>query len=379
MPCTGEDELANTFIFIIRGQTFSIEALDPALDQEFVRLHAAFLSSSICRWDSFVATAKAYFSQPTVGGHQHGLFFENFTILWRNFLGTGQLDAAERIWEMACSIAWDWETTHPGKFIHKGTPYYFWGMTAILRGDIDRGYALTHQALEEDVRESGNPFPDTPARALVTMNAEKIEQAAHDWVKRKAAFVGRFLEVYRSSSGKTLDFRDLNSRFLRHPPSRHTVHSLSYVLGRLVKLGDTPPQILKSNFVAQLSMDLILSLLRVIESSLKFKNAADNTFLPLAAHLARTASLALSEKDLRDVNSEANKDFERTVHDLLDGTFILPSGVSPSGLSRDLAVAYSCRNHGAHQLSPSTTVLERTDEIRQAVFNTLFLTVETLY
>jgi hypothetical protein len=236
-----------------------------------------------------------------------------------------------------------------------------------------------HQALEEDVRESGNPFPDTPALALATMNAEKLDQAAHDWVKRKATIADRFMTVYRSSSGKALNFGLFNSRFLQHPPNRHAVYSLSYVLGRLVKLLDTPHQILNSDFAAQLNMDLILRLLQVIESSVKAKNPTDKTFLPLAVYLAQAGSLALTQADLQYVNAEAQKDFERTVRDLLDGKFVLPSGMAPSGLGRDLAVAYACRNYGTHQLTPSATVLTRADEIRQAVFNTLFMTVETLY
>jgi len=365
--------------FILSGQTFSIEALDPSLDDEFVKLHAAFLSSSTCRWNPFAAISQAYFSKPGVGGHEHGLFFNNFTILWNHYLRAGQFDAAERIWQMACDLAWHWETSNPGKLIHKGTPYYFWGMTAILRGDMDRGYALMHQALEEDVRESGSPFPDTPALALATMNAQKLEQAAHGWVARKATVADRFLTAYRSSSGKALTFGLLNSKFLQHPPNRHTVYSLSYVLGRLVKLLETPSQVLDSDFAAQLNMDLILRVLQVIESSLKSKHSAGKTFLPLAVYLAQTASLALTQADLCHVNGEAQKDFEQTVRDLLDNSFTLPSGAVPSGLSRDLAVAYACRNYGTHQLAPSATVLKRADEIRQAVFNTLFVTVETLY
>jgi hypothetical protein len=365
--------------FIVRGQTFSIEALDSALDEEFVALHAAFLGSSTCQWASFSAAAHAYFSKPMVGGHQHGLFFNNFTILWRHFLGAGQFDAAEAIWRMACDIAWAWESSNNGKLIHKGTPYYFWGMTAILRGDLDRGYALMHQALEEDVRVSGNPFPDTPALALVTMNAQKMEQVAHDWVARKAAIADRFLMAYRRSSGRNLDFGLLNSRFLQRPPNRHTVYSLSYVLGRLVKLSEAPSQVLGSGFAAQLNMELISRLLQVIESSIKAKDPADNTFLPLAVHLLQAAKLPLTQADLQHVNEEAQKDFEGTVRDLLDGKFTLPTRGTASGLSRDLAIAYACRNYGAHQLTPSATLLKRIDEIRQAVFNVLFITVEALY
>jgi hypothetical protein len=57
-----EDGMAN--VFIIRGQRFSIEGFAPSLDREFIALHAAFLSSSTCQWDPFVAAGQAYFSKP---------------------------------------------------------------------------------------------------------------------------------------------------------------------------------------------------------------------------------------------------------------------------------------------------------------------------
>ena len=365
--------------FIIGGQQYVLESLEPALDQEFVALHAAFLSSAAYHWESLVEAAHAYFSKKNTNGYNHGQFFNNFTILWRGALNAGRFDGAERIWEMACDIAWEWERKNSSRLIHKGTPYYFWGMTAILRGDIDRGYALMHQALEEDVRESGQEFPNTPALALATMNAEKLEQAAHSWVAKKAEVLDRYLSAYRTSTSNTLDFKAFNTRYLQQPPNRHSVYSMSYVLGRLAKLLQTPEQALASDFAAQLRMDLIFRLLQIIESSLKAKNPKETTFKPQAVFLAKKAKLPVSDKDLTHVNSECKKSFEKTLCALLDGTFVLPSGGCATGLGRDLAVAYACRNYGAHQLVPVPTVLTHSEEIQQAVFNTLFLTVETLY
>ena len=31
-----------------------------------------------------------------------------------------------------------------------GTPFYFWGMTAILRGEIDRDYLFMHRSVKEN-------------------------------------------------------------------------------------------------------------------------------------------------------------------------------------------------------------------------------------
>jgi hypothetical protein len=176
-----------------------------------------------------------------------------------------------------------------------------------------------------------------------------------------------------------LDFSALNARFLQQPPNRYTVYSLSYVLGRLVKLLETPVPLLASEFAAQLNMDLIFRLLQVIESSLKAKNPNGRTFFPHAIYLAQQASLSLAQQDLAHVNSECEKDFDGTLRDILDAKFMLPGGTYATNLASDLAIAYACRNYGAHQLVPIPTLLTRAEEIRQAVFNTFFVTVETLY
>ena len=39
---------------------------------------------------------------------------------------------AEDFWRRAVQPALDWEMNHPGRFIHKGTPFYFWGMAVML-------------------------------------------------------------------------------------------------------------------------------------------------------------------------------------------------------------------------------------------------------
>jgi|SRR5918996_1351579 hypothetical protein len=40
--------------------------------------------------------------------------------------------------------------------IHKGSAYYFWAVTCILKEDLEKGFLLMHQALEEDMRNRSN-------------------------------------------------------------------------------------------------------------------------------------------------------------------------------------------------------------------------------
>jgi len=62
-----------------------------------------------------------------------------------------------------------------------------------------------------------------------------------------------------------------------------------------------------------------------------------------------------------------------------NGTFTFHDGSTLTGLAGDLAVAYGLRNYGAHQIAFAPAVQKRFEEIRQCLFNMLFLTVETLY
>jgi hypothetical protein len=252
-------------------------------------------------------------------------------------------------------------------------------MTAILRGDLDRGYGLMHQALEEDIRSSGQPFPDTPAVALATLNAEKLDQAFRPWVLAKAALISRFLSIYQSESARQLNFSGLNSKFLQHPASRHAVYSLAYVLGRLVKLSDVPAPVLASDFSAQLQMDLLFLLTLIVDAAIKTKNPSDSSFIKHAVFLSARAGLSLSLPDLQDVNDRCRNDFGTTLTELIDGTFSLTQGAQLSGLARDLAVTYACRNYAAHNVGPVSIMERHSPKVQQSVFNVLFLLVEVLY
>ncbi len=47
--------------FIIGGQVFTIESLDPGMDQAFIDLHAAFLSNQALSWNKFKSIAIVFF------------------------------------------------------------------------------------------------------------------------------------------------------------------------------------------------------------------------------------------------------------------------------------------------------------------------------
>ena len=75
-----------------------------------------------------------------------------------------------RLWEYALDLAHNWEKTNRPIKIHKGTPYYFLGVTAILNNDLENGFLAMHQALKEDYRLTQSETPQKPAYWFVTLD-----------------------------------------------------------------------------------------------------------------------------------------------------------------------------------------------------------------
>jgi hypothetical protein len=69
---------------------------------------------------------------------QHDVFFSHFTPIWNDLLIRRRYTEAEEIWHIALSIANTWEKTHSP--IHKGTPYYFLGVSQILNNNLEDGF-----------------------------------------------------------------------------------------------------------------------------------------------------------------------------------------------------------------------------------------------
>src|ERR1041385_7474982 len=102
---------------------------DP-LDSAFIALYTAYYDRQTLDWDAFVAAAHQFFDTNPESSAAHDAYFNNFTIIWKQCLNAGQFDDAEETWAQALGPALQWEEARPGQRLHKGTPYYFWGMTA---------------------------------------------------------------------------------------------------------------------------------------------------------------------------------------------------------------------------------------------------------
>jgi len=163
--------------------------------------------------------------------------------------------------------------------------------------------------------------------------------------------------------------------------NHEAVFLLAYVVGRLVNLQRLPPYALKSQFIAQLYLNLLFDITLVIDAAIKLRSHLHKTtFLFLATHLANASNLRMTQANLQNINDDFKTDFDTTLASVLGGSYILKGKTTTlSGLEQDLAIAYGIRNLGAHNLATVRMVDEKFHEILQANLNILFLTVETLY
>lgn len=316
----------------------------------------------------------------------HDYLFNNLTIIWKIYQNNGRLGEAQQFWQDILIIVQEWEQTRC-KRIHKGSLFYFWSQTAILQGQFDKGFFLIHSAYEEDVLTHKNVMPGTPAFKTVSLNYSAEDNFLYDLVKAWANYLSGFIETYHKLSGTMFSLDDFQNNFLNKPPDRETLFSFTYTLARFFDFDSTiPPAIIKGSFASLFELNLLFDLVLVIDSliysSLVSPGPNDWGFKNLAKHLLLESGLrtdpGITRSYLQEIHDLSKINFVMTLTLLLDQTFVYKDGSSLSRLESDIGLALCLRNFSAHKIGSFPMVHERFKEIRQSLYNVLFLAVETL-
>jgi hypothetical protein len=371
---------------IIGGREIVIDALGEPLDAAFDRLHAAYFGQVPLPWEEFETAVLDFFDRTRANWSAHDAYFNNFTVIWRSVLDAARYEHSEHIWERALQPALQWEQINQPQRIHKGTPYYFWSMTALLRGDVDHGYLLVHQAVQEDINTSQQQRLDTPGYALVSLNYNRVDQAFRQWVVEQAAFLNALLDNYNTIHTRTLTPGDIKSRFLDAPPDIETVFLFTYTLARLRGIATVPEHTTKNSFAGQLELNLLFDVTVVIETAIRIKNPTTRlpnnrkpTFINHAHYLLTAATEPLAIQQLGEVNQQYENDFDATLGAALRGAITLQPNTTLTRLQCDVALAYGIRNQGAHTTGSAPTIWNRFPEVVQGIFHMLFATIDHLY
>lgn len=370
----------NKFKFSVGGTEFTIQDLGSDLNKQFVQLHEHFLAKQPFNYLDLDVAAQKYFASHPRDFAAHDAFFNNFTIIWRWLLELGHYVAAEEVWEFAMAPAIAWENAHPAQRLHKGTPYYFRGMTVILRGDLDRGFLLMHQALAEDIETFQEPLPNTPSSAFATLDYQKQDQAFRNEVQDTATFLDELLVKYRHTRRKSLTLDEFRNRFFNTTELRDPIFLFVFALFKLKTLLKKVTLGLRTNdFAGLLESGLLFDICLVVDSAIHCKNPASWKFIDHVAYLSSASLLDLNQARLSELNNAFRLDFANTINNLLAGTWKFSDGLAPSEAEVDVALTYGIRNLSAHRVQSIPVMYNRFEDISQRTMNTLFLVVESLY
>jgi len=358
---------------IVKG-LIDVKPLAPALDAAFTQI---YISND---WRGLAPAATQFFASNLASRDKCDNFFENFYPVWDPLRKAKDYKAAELVWERALEPALAWEKANTGKFLHKGTAFYFWAVTALLRGDLDRGYLLMHQGLEEDKREWGSITPQKPGFALVSIDAANPNQYFRQWVLDQAAFLSGLLNDYSTAYTRHLDFGEFRRRFLSSSTNPDTLFLFAHSVARLMQLQKVPAYARQNPFAGQLDANVLFDIALVIDAAIKEKDANGKYFSDHAAILLKAVGSALTVGNLtNDIQNVLKTDFDSTLKGILDQAFKLPGGIPLNRFEQDVVLAYGIRNRGAHDVSSSVAIWQRFEEIERALFNVLFGTVDYLY
>lgn len=365
-------------IFIeLDGTKYAIPNLDPEMNDELQRVYEYFLRRTPLDVSSFSISVKEYLDRHPTDYTAHDNYFTFMAPLWTQLMKQADYLAAESVWKFVLGPVLAWESaTHLRA--HKGTPYYFWAVTALTAQDLDRGFLLMHRALQEDVDSKGVKIPDSPGNAFVTLDSQYPNQYFKLHVEQIAEFLDEYLMKFRSERSRSLTLPDFRRKFLANPEVRPTALFFVYLIHKLRVFRDSVASgLAKSDFAGLLELDLLSGFCLVSDSLIKNDIQKPKAmFRELATHLLANLNSSVDGEQLGRINERFLADFGRTIACILQGTVC---GLNLQPMEADIALAYGIRNRGAHNIEGHGVVTENFEEIIQRILNTLFASVEVLY
>ncbi len=309
--------------------------------------------------------------------------FNNLTIIGNNYLFNGRVSEAQQFWNDILNLVLDWEQSRNAR-VHKGSIYYFWSQIAILQGELDKGFFLIHSAYEEDVLTFHDQSPSTPTTKTLSLNYLDPGNLLFNLVKAWANYLENFISKYRINYGNRFTLDNFRNKFLTNPPSRDTLFSFTYNLAKLYNFDLLPKIIVNGNFASLYELDTLFNFVLVTDAVIysQIQNPAkdDWKFINLANYLLIKSNIStdeiLNKCHLQFVNSQKDVDFEKTINNLLNNSFVFSDGTVPSVSECDLMITYCLRNYSAHNINSFPIIRNRFLEIRQSILNSLFFAVE---
>lgn len=377
---------ANNFTLNIGEWQFSIKDLGIFMNEQFQKLYNYYFSGKGFEHSRFQSESLNFFNHNN-SSNDLDSYFNNFMPLWQFLLQQGSFFYAEQLWEIAVSISKKWEEQqNQNRKIHKGAGYYFWAVTCILKEDLEKGFLLMHQALEED-RKNVNPtnIQSTPAYSFVILDYEQQNQFFRKKVLEMAKFVEQKLNNYQTSRNGKLTMAEFKVKFLQNPDLIELVFLFVFELFHVKKLLSENLQGLTQNiYGSMLMVQSIFTFSLLIDNIIKNKyniqdpNKQQQQFMDLLIFLSGKANLKLDKSKMQEIiNKMSTRDFHQTLDYLLNSQPVFKPKLQ--AIEEDISIIYGFRNSAVHKIRDRPYIHGNFNEIVNRLFNVFFLTVEKLY
>lgn len=358
----------------------------PNIKELFENLNQQYFSRTLQRTfgdlkGEFGAPANEYFTLNRATS-DHNWFFEQFTPIWLDQINDRRYFNAILTLDFAISLALDWEKQNRPNKVHKGTPYYFLGVTGILNNELDNGFLAMHQAVQEDKRLSGRRLPEAPAFWFVTLDYTRQGQFFREKVEQIANYLSERLVEYSTTRGGSLTLDQFRAKFLRRRRLMEEVFLFVYSIFKLRKLAVETSKIYKKNvFSSILHAKLLFDLSIITDKVIEYKNPRKGQKLTFADELIflssrprRLLSFNVGNK-IGKLRDDFHDDFSGTIYNLLKRRY----SVALSDIENDFAITYGVRNFGAHKIENQSCLYNNMPKLAQKILNSLFYTVDKIY
>ncbi len=289
------------------------------------------------------------------------------------------------------NIAEKWELINPGKRLHKGTPYYFYGVICILQGDIDQGLLSMHQAYREDILSNFTDI-NKPARSFISLNVDNKYQFFRQKVVEVTDFLEELLKNYCKYNSSKFSLSSLRKCFLDNSLYNNEAYYFIYCLFKIQKLIKHVNANIRKNELAsyietssifelcKLSEVLVRKIYKDEESRCGYNLGKKPSFTHFLECFCRDdqIKLNLTQKILTDTNNNKfNQDLDKTISSLLNNDLSIKIGSSKlQPIECSILLAYCLRNFGGHKIEDQKVIYQNFDSIMESLFYTIFFIIE---
>ena len=355
------------------------------IDDEFEKAYLFFQQGKFILDESF---KKAFFD--FLDKHKedhysvHDSIFENFGPFWYNVGPTGiilkPLQQVELVLDKILSLVHEWEDKNQPHKIHKGTPYYFYGMISILKRDIDKGLLLMHQASNEDDNLGRT---DTPSKNFISLNDQNPFQLFRSKVIETVSFLNDYISDYNDVNKANFNINNLRSKFLEKEEYKEEAFFFIYCIYKLEKIINYLDKRIKNNKLAShINTAIIFNLCKIFEVLLS--NLFDDNLAKKIDKLCQdpVINLTLRQNMFGILNVERDKDnnFKVIIEGLLNNSYThqqFSGNYSP--IEFDLSLVYALRNFGGHKIEDQEFVREKFEDIIKAILRAIFFVIDKKY